>query len=174
VKVSPGIPQQNGVDLQQVQQVARLVLTLAGRLQDNYAAHAAEVGLTAGQSKVLMALQPGEAVPMRVLADRIRLDPSNLTGLIDKLERRYLVQRVPDAVDRRVKVLVLTEAGVGLRRAFLSLLTSSAGPLEHLSAAELSALAEALRPAVQTGEAGPGLTPVGPSATTEGSGPDAG
>lgn len=150
-----------------------MVLALAGGLQDNYAAHAAKLGLTAAQSKVLMALRPDDEVPMRALADRIRLDPSNLTGLIDKLERRGLVQRVPDTVDRRVKVLVLTEEGTGLRRAFLGLLTSSAGPLEHLSPAQLNKLAEALRPAVETGGGGPGLAPVGQSAVADDSGPDA-
>ena len=138
----PGLPRQPTGDLQQVQQIAGLILTLAGRLQDNYAAQAASIELTAGQSKVLMALQPGDSVPMRVLAERIRTDPSNLTGLIDKLESRSLVVRVPDQLDRRVKALVLTEEGIQVRARFIAQLTASAGPIAHLSTDQLTALAQ--------------------------------
>lgn len=139
-------PRQLGGQLRLAQEVAGLVLSIAGRLQDNFAAHAADLGLTAGQSKVLMALQPGESVPMRALSDRIRSDPSNLTGLVDKLEARGVLVRVPDRLDRRVKALVLTQRGEQLRTAFQDRLTGDAGPLAHLSTAEMTALRDALLP----------------------------
>jgi DNA-binding MarR family transcriptional regulator len=129
-----------------VQQIVGVILNLAGRLQDNYAAHAASLGLTATQGKVLMTLESGDSVPMRVLASRIRTDPSNLTGLIDKLEERSLVTRVPAVLDRRVKALVLTEQGAAVRHRFLSQLSSDAGPLANLSSAQLNALRLALEP----------------------------
>jgi DNA-binding MarR family transcriptional regulator len=143
-------------ELRLAEEVARLVLALAGRLQDNYAAHAADLGLTAGQSKVLMALSPGEWVPMRELADRIRSDPSNLTGLVDKLEARGVLVRVPDRLDRRVKALVLTERGEQLRTDFWTRLSGDAGPLSHLSGGQLTALRDALLAAVPSPAAGDG------------------
>jgi DNA-binding MarR family transcriptional regulator len=141
-------PGQPAGRLRLVQEAAGLVLGLAGRLQDNYADHAAHLGLSAGQTKVLMALRPGESVPMRTLADRIHSDPSNLTGLVDKLEARGALVRLPDRTDRRIKALVLTDRGEQLRAAFWERLSSDAGPLAHLSGTELASLRDALRPAL--------------------------
>ncbi len=121
-----------------------MILNIAGQLQDNYSAHAAALDLTAGQAKVLMALAPGESLPMRALADRLRFDPSNLTGLVDKLEARQLVVRRHDSTDRRVKALLLTDAGEQLRGAFWRRVTSGAGPFGHLSMGELSDLRDRL------------------------------
>lgn len=106
------------------------------------------MGLTVGQSKVLTALQYGESMSMRELADRIRSDPSNLTRLVDKLEDRRLLLRVPDPTDRRIKALVLTDQGVQVRSAFWMRLSGDAGPMGHLNRAELVALRDALRAAV--------------------------
>lgn len=132
------------LDLQKVQEVSRLILAAASRLHDNYAAHATALGLSAPQSKVLTALDPDETVPMRALADRIQYDPSNLTGVVDKLEALALVQRLPDRSDRRVKVLRLTERGAELRQAFYRRLTSDAGPLTQLTDSQLDDLRQAL------------------------------
>lgn len=139
-----------------MQEVAGMILSLAGRLQDNYAAHASGLGLTGAQIKVLMALRPGVGVPMRVLADRIRSDPSNLTGLVDKLEARGVLVRIPDRLDRRVKALVLTERGEELRAAFWGRLSGDAGPVAHLSRDELTALRDALLPALGGSAGGTG------------------
>jgi DNA-binding MarR family transcriptional regulator len=53
-----------------------------------------------------------DGLAMRDLAGRISCDPSQLTGIADRLEASELVERQPSAVDRRVKMLVLTERGV--------------------------------------------------------------
>ena len=49
--------------------------------------------------------------PMRELAAWLACDASNVTGIVDGLERRGLVTRRPDPADRRVKHLVLTPEG---------------------------------------------------------------
>jgi DNA-binding MarR family transcriptional regulator len=123
-----------------------MILAVAGRLQDNYAGHAARLGLTGAQSKVLMAMQSGRAISMRALAQRIGLDPANLTGVVDRLEESGLLVRQPSAVDRRVKELVLTPRGERVRIAFWTALTSDAGPLAALSAEELEGLRRSLAP----------------------------
>ncbi len=69
-------------------------------------------GLTLTQAKLLLALnEPPAELPMRVLADRMACDPSNLTGVADRMESRGLVRRTVNPADRRVKYLVSTEAG---------------------------------------------------------------
>lgn len=135
-------------DLRLVQEVSRLILAVAERLQDNFAAHAAGLELTPTQAKVLMALQPGEALPMRLLAERIRADPSNLTGIVDRLEERGIIRRESGRLDRRVKALTITADGLGLRSQFLAALTGDAGPLSQLSGPDLQQLRAGLRTVV--------------------------
>lgn len=145
---APKLPPPPTEALRVVQEAAYLALALAQRLQDNYAHHAAELGLTAAQAKVLLALQPDEAASQRALADQLGYDPSNLTGLIDKLEARGEVHRRPDHRDRRVKTLVLTSAGTQTRTAFWTALTSDSGPLAHLTPDQAEALRDRLTEAL--------------------------
>ncbi|MGY2061735.1 MarR family winged helix-turn-helix transcriptional regulator [Nocardia gipuzkoensis] len=69
-------------------------------------------GLTLTQAKLLLALNepPGEQ-PMRALAAQLACDPSNLTGVADRMEARGLVRRTVNPSDRRVKYLAATEEG---------------------------------------------------------------
>ena len=139
-------------DLELVQQVTWLLLVMAERLQGNFAAHASRFGLSAAQAKLLLALQPSQALPMRVLAERLSYDPSNLTGLADKLEDRGAVRRQPHPRDRRVKALAITDEGSRLRDAFWDQLTHDAGPLGHLTHAQLTRLRDALNQALRLPE----------------------
>ena len=124
---------------------ARLgLLTLAERLRQQWAAHAAAVGLSPAQVSALLTLTPGEAIPMRDLAARLDYDASNLSTLVDRLERRGAIERRPDPADRRVKALALTEAGERLRADFWRDLVADAGPLATLGDADLRALCSAL------------------------------
>jgi DNA-binding MarR family transcriptional regulator len=59
-----------------------------------------------------IARQPGE--DQRTLARTIGFDTSTIGGVIDRLERRGLVQRNPAPEDRRVRRLTLTDAGATL------------------------------------------------------------
>jgi DNA-binding MarR family transcriptional regulator len=76
---------------------------------------AAEAGLSPPQLFALLALTPGEPEPMSNLAEVLRCDASNVTGLIDRLAGRGLVERRPAPHDRRIRHLVLTDAGIALR-----------------------------------------------------------
>ena len=53
---------------------------------------------------------------MRLVADRLRCDASNVTGIADRLEARALINRAADPADRRIKSLVLTTRGQKARR----------------------------------------------------------
>lgn len=69
--------------------------------------------LTPQQVGLLRALET--PMSMRVFAQGLSCDPSNVTGLIDRVERLGLVERVPDPLDRRVRILTLTAKGRRIR-----------------------------------------------------------
>jgi DNA-binding MarR family transcriptional regulator len=119
------------------------LLDIAERLRQHWLRRAAAVGLTNAQIRVLLLLEPGEAVPMRRLATRLEYDASNLSTLIDRLEARGAVLRRAEA-DRRVKALVLTDDGERLRSAFWDGLIGDPGPLAPLSEQQLGTLIELL------------------------------
>jgi DNA-binding MarR family transcriptional regulator len=120
------------------------LLDAADRLRQHWAAHAAALGLTPTQVKVLLRLTPGEAIPMRKLAQQLDYDASNLTTLVDRLAGRGALERQADPSDRRVKALVLTPEGQRLRDQFWHNLVTDAGPLTPLREPDLRALAQLL------------------------------
>ena len=92
-----------------------------------------ELDLSPTQCHVLHLLEPGRPVPMGQLAETLACHASNVTGLVDRLEARGLVQRRLGAEDRRVKELELTAAGSRLRAHMLRRMTTGARPLSRLS-----------------------------------------
>ena len=70
----------------------------------------AQLGLGFAQAHALRMLDPDEPIAMSALAERLFCDASNVTGLVDRLEARGLVERGSAANDRRVKALTLTLA----------------------------------------------------------------
>lgn len=61
---------------------------------------------------LLHTFESGEAgIRMSDLARKVVLTKAGLTSLVDRLERRGLVQRVPDPDDRRVVRITLTRPG---------------------------------------------------------------
>jgi MarR family transcriptional regulator, organic hydroperoxide resistance regulator len=96
-------------------------------------ASGAEFDLSPIQCHVLHLIEPGRPLPMSRLADTLSCDASNVTGLVDRLESRGLVRRLPSAQDRRVKVLQLTATGARLRTQLLRQMAGGALPLSRLS-----------------------------------------
>ncbi|MCT9007337.1 MarR family winged helix-turn-helix transcriptional regulator [Streptomyces sp. NPDC054766] len=86
-----------------------LSVSLAAYYGDFTVAAASE-NLTASQGKTLNVLRRGPA-SMSALATTLTCDASNMTGIIDRLEKRGLVRREPRPSDRRVKNVVLTAEG---------------------------------------------------------------
>jgi DNA-binding MarR family transcriptional regulator len=76
---------------------------------------ARELDLSAAQLLALRALKPEQPLPMGRLAGALECDKGNVTGIVDRLERRGLVERRPVDHDRRIKVLALTDEGVRLQ-----------------------------------------------------------
>ena len=76
---------------------------------------ARSAGLTDTQTDALWRLSRGPEMTASRLADRLQCDASTATSMIDRLEKRGLVRRVPHPTDRRVKVIQLTAEGCALR-----------------------------------------------------------
>jgi DNA-binding MarR family transcriptional regulator len=99
-----------------------------------------QFGLSPVQCHVLHLIEPGQPMPMSSLAAALSCDASNVTGLVDRLEARGLVERRPSVSDRRVKVLDLTTTGLRLRAQLLRRMTGRPLPLSRLSGQEQRAL----------------------------------
>jgi DNA-binding MarR family transcriptional regulator len=113
----------------------------------NFPALAAEFELSPVQAHVLRSL--GEApLAMSTLATYLSCDASNVTGLVDRLEARGLVARKSSEQDRRVKMLVLTEAGEALRERLLERLSEPPEAIARLPDADLRALRDLMRRAL--------------------------
>src|SRR2546428_1538478 len=103
------------------------------RVHAHFAAAVAELDLAPMQAKALHELNVEPPISMRELAERLKSDPSNVTGLIDRLEARGLVERRPDPNDRRVKGLALTSAGADLRTRLFARLYAAPPTVAELS-----------------------------------------
>ncbi len=68
-------------------------------------------GLTGPQSGVLRSLLKYGPTSSADLSRMLYVTPSNITGVIDRLEKKVLVERVRKVGDRRVALIELTEAG---------------------------------------------------------------
>ena len=130
------------------QEALYLSLTLADRLRARYASIAESLDLTTAQAKALTVLQSDRPLPMRVLAKLIHQDPSNLTGVVDRLEERGLIERRGSTDDRRVKGLLITPAGSALAEAFKSRLGADLGPLAGIAPERIVELRDILRQVV--------------------------
>jgi DNA-binding MarR family transcriptional regulator len=103
-------------------------------------------GLHPGAIKALQSLDPDAPRPMGSLADAWGCDASNVTWIVDRLEERGLVERRASVTDRRVKTVVLTDAGLAMRRNIDVIWAEAPPAVRTLTTDELLALAEALRP----------------------------
>src|SRR5438477_4047728 len=101
--------------------------------RDHLPSAGGELDLSPAQCHVLHLIEPGRPLPMGRLAETLSCDASNVTGLVDRLESRGLVQRQPSANDRRVKVLQLTPTGSRLRAQLLRRMAGRSLLLSRLS-----------------------------------------
>ena len=115
--------------------------------------------LTPNDAKALTSLDRHRGKTMRALAEEWICDPSNATWMVDRLERRGLAERRAVPSDRRVKLVVLTEAGARTQEALLAGMNEPPPELLVLDRAVLEALLALLE-----------RLPVGPAVDSSGPG----
>ena len=109
---------------------------------------AREFGLTVQQMTVLWHVAPETSPSMSQVAEKMDCDLASVTGLVDKLEARRLLQRVR-SVDRRVKHLQLSQEGEVLRAALIERLHQPPPWVAALSAEERKQFAHLLGKCLQ-------------------------
>ena len=134
-------PGANPGDAGELSEFATRLYQLVESLRIEHEEAAASVGLTAPQATLLTFLS--QPASMKQFAERMGCDPSNVTGIIDRLESKGLVVRAADPDDRRVKRIARTAAGDAAVARFHKELVR-ASPLARLSAGARRGLLEAL------------------------------
>lgn len=125
-------------------EVVELIGAVVARYHEEYDRAAAEQALTGAQARVLGLLSL-EAMPMRQIARRLKCEPSNVTGIVDRLALRGLVERQADPGDRRIKVAALTAEGREVARVLRDSLDFAREPLAGFSREEREVLRGMLR-----------------------------
>lgn len=109
-----------------------------GRVFQHFAASVGGDGITPGLFGVLVLIEANPGLNQSRLSEALGVDRSTVVGVIDRLQGRDLVRRMPSATDRRAYALELTDAG----RELLA-------RLKRQVRAHESAIAERLSPAEQ-------------------------
>jgi DNA-binding MarR family transcriptional regulator len=125
--------------------LADQLLQLSRRLHRSQRELMEPLGITPAQARLLRVLAHCDEPPrMADLAQRLGVVPRAVTTLVDALEERELVRRVPDPHNRRVIRIELREQGgqalLELRLARRTAAAELLGPLSDEQRAELTAL----------------------------------
>ena len=118
-------------------EVYLLLQHVSGELIHELARLLKPFGITPEQYHVLRILQDAGAagVPLSAVAERSPVGDPDVTGLLDRLERRALARRAREAPDRRVVTARITREG-------RQLLDKLGGPVQSLHIRQLGALGE--------------------------------
>ncbi|NMC27678.1 MAG: MarR family transcriptional regulator [Syntrophomonadaceae bacterium] len=101
----------------ELEQCLNFVLTKAQRnVHQLFKAELAPFGVTPGQYGVLRCLWDENAQTAKKLADRLALDGSTITGILDRMEQKGLIEKQTDPKDRRAMQVMLTAKGKKLQK----------------------------------------------------------
>jgi DNA-binding MarR family transcriptional regulator len=79
------------------------------RVYEHYDSRLSPFNLTTPQYMVFNALWIGDGITIGELGQRVALDGSTITGILDRMEKSGYVERRPNAEDRRSALVYLTE-----------------------------------------------------------------
>lgn len=109
------------------------------------ATHIRTIGLTPPQFDIIATLGNTAGMSFKEIGDNTLITKGTLTGVVDRLELKGLVQRVSNAQDGRSQIVQLTEAGNALfAQHFPAHLQHIAQALAPVSASEMQTLTESL------------------------------
>jgi DNA-binding MarR family transcriptional regulator len=103
-------------------------------------------GITPSQSRAVMTLLRHGTVRLSQLSEHLRIAPRSATEVVDGLQDRGLVERLPDPHDRRATLVRLTDQGAELGAAIRAARAAEAeGFFSKISESDRAELARILR-----------------------------
>lgn len=99
-----------------INEIAMRIRKLRRSVYHDYIKTSRQFGLTETQSDVLRTLLVYGAMSSADLSRTLYVTPANITGVIDRLEKKGLVERIRQQLDRRVALITLTEPGRDLSK----------------------------------------------------------
>lgn len=118
---------------------------VARRLREKSQETLAPWDITPAQWRALRVLRRHGVMRLSELSDRLRIAPRSATEVVDALEARGLVRRMPDPGDRRATLVEVTEAGTEILEAIRGASSSEAERVfGRLSPADRAGLARIL------------------------------
>jgi DNA-binding MarR family transcriptional regulator len=94
------------------QDLAELVREHTSAVLRHAAATAKRMSLEASELAALEHLQAAGPMTQKRLGERLSMSPGAVTAMIDRLESREYVQRIPNPEDRRSALVRITKAGL--------------------------------------------------------------
>jgi DNA-binding MarR family transcriptional regulator len=129
-----------------VAELARFIEAVSGRFKESEAVFASRLEVTDRELALLRTLAAEGPMIIKELGGRFRVPVSTMTGLVDRMEKKGLVRRVPGRRDRRSIELEATPAGtLALREHARGLEAIARGMLEALPERDQQALIAILR-----------------------------
>lgn len=98
------------------------IMKLRRHIRRKFESLVVEHDITATQFQVLRRLWNGDGMGAQNLAKQIEVDAATMTGVLDRLEAKNLVQRQRHETDRRAVRIFLTEEGRALEAPLMNVL----------------------------------------------------
>jgi len=116
------------------------VFTAAHAMEASMNEALAPLGITSRQVQILGCLAVHGEVTQNELAEKLRVEPSSVVRMIDRMERDGWIERVIDPGDRRKRIIRPTERAEPVWRSIREIMAPvKAHALEGISETELSA-----------------------------------
>lgn len=130
--------------------LADLVREYTSAVLRHVAATAKRMSLEASELAALEHLQAAGPMTQKHLGERLSLSPGAVTAMIDRLESRGCVERIPNPEDRRSALVLITKAGLEASlRHLWSYIEEMRGVEEGFSEEERVVIARFLKAAAQ-------------------------
>lgn len=134
-----------GSDLRTERPIGFLIHEVARMMRRRFEDEARTHGLTLAQWRALGVIDSEDMITQVALASHIDADPMTVSGILDRLEKRGLLERYPHPNDSRAKLSRLTPEGVAMVAAARHLgKTLYDAALDGLDEAERQALISSL------------------------------
>ncbi len=80
-------------------------------MQRNMTKLVSQEGLTQAQFQALRVIAKYGPTPMKTISDKMSVSAANITGIVDRLESKGLIERMARREDRRASIIELTPKG---------------------------------------------------------------